>query len=333
MAIKCRSLKIFPPVSKYSLIRGMLKCRIFIFAFGFFSVCATALEIPTQTLKRPDGSVIDFYLLNKSDESPSDTLLLILQGSDCNSVLKVESIFSDFRYVWPAADLLLVEKYGITRELEYSSDSERPDCPQTYLRNDSPKQRVSDAKAVLKAVLSDFAYPRLIVLGGSEGAPVANLLAAELNTIDATVAFNGGGRMFIDDVLHSIRTGAASSEEAAKAAQGFLGFSNHVLSSEPSDLEVSGHGYRWWHQMLSIDQLNVLKAVNTPLLVIQGGLDTSVSPEKVNEMIESLRKAQKNNIDFIPYGNLDHTFNDEQEVSHQDEVVEDIRQWLKSKLI
>jgi|TARA_A100001015_G_scaffold321474_1_gene452417 pimeloyl-ACP methyl ester carboxylesterase len=187
--------------------------------------------------------------------------------------------------------------------------------------------------AGIRFLPSDFAYPRLIVLGGSEGAPVANLLAAELNTIDATVAFNGGGRMFIDDVLHSIRTGAASSEEAAKAAQGFLGFSNHVLSSEPSDLEVSGHGYRWWHQMLSIDQLNVLKAVNTPLLVIQGGLDTSVSPDEVNEMIESLRKVQKDNIDFIPYENLDHTFNDEQEVSHQDEVVEDIRQWLKSKLI
>lgn len=85
--------------------------------------------------------------------------------------------------------------------------------------------------------------------------------------------------------------------------------------------------------MLSIDQLEILKEVNTPLLLIQGGRDSSVSPDKVSEMIESLRKAQKNNIDFLPYENLDHTFYDEQEVSHQSEVVEDIRHWLKSKLI
>ena len=311
----------------------MMKRKVLIFATIFFTVVVGAHEAPTQTLKRQDGSLVDYYLLNKSDASPSDTLLLILQGSDCNSVLQVESIFSNLKNVWPEADLLLIEKYGITRELVFNTDVERPDCPQAYIQNDSPKQRVSDIKAVLREVRRDFAYPRFIVVGGSEGALVANLLAAEINTIDATVAFNGGGQMFVDDVLHSIDAGAANSEEAVEAAQGFLGFSNHVLNSEPSDLQVSGHGYHWWYQMLSIDQLEILKEVNTPLLLIQGGRDSSVSPDKVSEMIESLRKAQKNNIDFLPYENLDHTFYDEQEVSHQSEVVEDIRQWLKSKLI
>lgn len=79
--------------------------------------------------------------------------------------------------------------------------------------------------------------------------------------------------------------------------------------------------------------LFVLKEVNTPILLIQGGRDSSVSSAKVSEMIETLRKAQKNNIDFTPYENLDHTFYDEQKVSHQRDVVEDIRQWLKNKLI
>ena len=311
----------------------MMKRKLLIFAMTLFAVSVSALEVPTQTLKRQDGSLIDYYLLDQSDDARSDTLLLVLQGSDCNSVLQVKSIFSNLKNVWPEADLLLIEKYGITRELAFSSNVERPDCPQAYIRNDSPKQRVSDIKAVMQAVRSDFPYPRLIVVGGSEGALVANLLAAELNTIDATVAFNGGGQMFVDDVLHSIEAGAPDSEEAVEAAQGFLGFSNHVLNSEPSDLQVSGHGYQWWYQMLSIDQLEILKEVNTPILLIQGGRDSSVSSAKVSEMIESLRKAQKNNIDFIPYENLGHTFYDEQKVSHRDEVVEDIRQWLKSKLI
>lgn len=311
----------------------MMKRKLLIFAMILFAVSVSALEVPTQTLTRQDGSLIDYYLLSQSDDDRSDTLLLILQGSDCNSVLQVESIFSNFKNVRPEADLLLIEKYGITRELAFSSDAERTDCPQAHIRNDSPKQRVSDIKAVLREVRSDFSYPRLIVVGGSEGALIANLLAAELNTIDATVAFNGGGRMFVDDVLHSIRASAVSSEAAEEAAQEFLGFSKHVLNSEPSDLQVSGHGYQWWYQMLSIDQLEILKEVNTPILLIQGGRDSSVSSAKVSEMIETLRKAQKNNIDFTPYENLDHTFYDEQKVSHQRDVVEDIRQWLKNKLI
>ena len=310
----------------------MMKRKVLIFATIFFTVVVGAHEAPTQALKRQDGSLIDYYLLNKSDASPSDTLLLILQGSDCNSVLQVESIFSNLKNVWPEADLLLIEKYGITRELAFSSDAERSDCPHAYIQNDSPKQRVSDIKAVLREVRRDFAYPRFIVVGGSEGALVANLLAAEINTIDATVAFNGGGQMFVDDVLHSIGAGAANSEESVEAAQGFLGFSNHVLNSEPSDLQVSGHGYHWWYQMLSIDQLEILKEVNTPLLLIQGGRDSSVSPAKVSEMIESLRQVQKNNIEFIAYENLDHTFNDSLGLSHRKSVVEDIHTWLDSTL-
>ena len=65
-----------------------------------------------------------------------------------------------------------------------------------------------------------------------------------------------------------------------KNIDGFKGFAEHVLNSKPFELEVSGHGYHWWQQMLSLDQLDTLKNIKSPLLIIQGGRDTSVSPQK-----------------------------------------------------
>lgn len=42
--------------------------------------------------------------------------------------------------------------------------------------------------------------------------------------------------------------------------------------------------------MLSIDQLDTLKKVRSPLLIVQGGMDTSVSPQKTNEMMLRLKE-------------------------------------------
>ncbi|WP_417605744.1 alpha/beta hydrolase family protein [Oceanimonas baumannii] len=276
--------------------------------------------------------ILNYYLIHEPDGPPSDTLLLILQGSDCNTVLKNESIFTEYKNVWPEADVLLIDKYGIDRGLSFSSDAERKDCPPQYIHNDSPEQRVVDIQAVLDIVREDNKYLNLIIFGGSEGAVIANLVTTRIDDVNATVSFNGGGQKFIDDVLHSIKSGSESDDEAAESIQGFRGFYNHILNSEPSDLEVSGHGYDWWHQMLSIDQLEILKEVNTPLLVIQGGRDLSVSPQKVDEMVQALINMGKNNIDYRTYKDLGHGFKNTEGESKRNLVINNINVWLKSKL-
>ena len=73
----------------------------------------------TRTVSRDDGSFIAYLVQHAHD---TDTLLLILQGSDCNSVLNIDSILTEYKNVWPEADVLLIEKYGINRKLKYSTD-------------------------------------------------------------------------------------------------------------------------------------------------------------------------------------------------------------------
>lgn len=284
----------------------------------------------TRTVSRDDGSFISYYLVQHAHDT--DTLLLILQGSDCNSVLKIESILTEYKNVWPEADVLLIEKYGINRKLKYSTDPARKDCPAQYLENDNPAQRVADINTVLDIVRKDGQYKKLILLGGSEGAVIANLVSADVDSIDATIAFNGGGRWFIDDVSHSIAVKHKNPAAAKKESDGFKGFAEHVLNNRPFELDVSGHGYHWWHQALSIDQLYTLKKVKSPLLIIQGGMDTSVSPQKTDELMQSLKDLGKSNIEYRRYEALDHGLNNSDGKSLRKEVVSDINIWLRSKL-
>ena len=154
--------------------------------------------------------------------------------------------------------------------------------------------------------------------------------------MDATIAFNGGGRRFVDDVLHSMAaeqiTKTITEEELAKNTKGLIEFSQHVLRSKPFDLRVSGHGYKWWHEMLSIDQLTTLNKANSPLLIVQGGNDLSAGPEKVDELITALRDSRKTNIDYLRSTELDHYFKDAVGLSQRKAVIVDMRAWLVEKL-
>lgn len=307
-----------------------MKIRAIFLLLLFLTFTSNAEDITTRTASRDDGSHISYYLAQHSDKS--DTLLLILQGSDCNSVLKIDSIFSDYKYVWPEADVLLVEKYGIDKGLTYSTDPARKDCPAQYLEKDNPAQRVADIKVVLDTVRKDGQYKTFILLGGSEGAVIANLVTADVDYIDTTISFNGGGRWFIDDVSHSIAAKHKNPEAARKEIDDFKGFAEHVLNGKPFELEVSGHGYHWWQQMLSIDQLDTLQNVKSPLLIVQGGRDTSVSPHKTDEMMQRLKDLGKNNIEYRRYKKLDHGFKNSDGKSLRKEVVSDMNIWLQSKL-
>ncbi|EHA1068326.1 alpha/beta hydrolase family protein [Aeromonas hydrophila] len=307
-----------------------MKIRAIFLLLLFLTFTSNAEDITTRTASRDDGSHISYYLAQHSDKS--DTLLLILQGSDCNSVLKIDSILSDYKYVWPEADILLVEKYGIDSKLTYSTDPARKDCPAQYLEKDSPAQRVADIKTVLDIVRKDEQYKTFILLGGSEGAVIANLVTADVDYIDATIAFNGGGRWFIDDVSHSIAVEHKNLEAAKRDIDNFKGFAEHVLNSKPFELEVSGHGYHWWQQMLSTDQLDTLQNIKSPLLIIQGGMDTSVSPQKTDEMMQRLKDLGKSNVEYRRYEALDHGLKSSDGKSLRKEVVGDINIWLRSKI-
>ncbi|MFP5196743.1 prolyl oligopeptidase family serine peptidase [Alcaligenes faecalis] len=275
-------------------------------------------------LARADGSTIHYYVQPAiAPQEGVQELLLIVQGSDCNSVAHKKVVWETLAKARPQAQVLAVEKYALTAALPDSDDPERSDCPTDYIQRDQPQQRVADLDAVLKQLQSQTRYDKLFALGGSEGAVIVHLLAAQTSHLDAAISFNGGGRWFQDDVLYS----ASIQEMPAVDKQTMLDGLGEFLRQARAglDTQMSGHGRDWWQQMLSLDQAEVLRRVAIPTLVIQSGRDTSVSPQATAQMV-----AQVDNPHVVwrSYPDLDHVMTQADGSSAMPQVVGDIAQWL-----
>ncbi|MCK7458284.1 prolyl oligopeptidase family serine peptidase [Idiomarina aminovorans] len=272
-----------------------------IIALAFFSIsscllAASELSFETQTLKRPlmPDSKITYHLGLRA--KPANNLLLILQGSDCRSALTNNSIKEVFPKVRPDADVLLIEKWGL--------NSGTASCPQAYIKNDSPSQWVNDAKQVLQHLNETKSYQSVYVLGGSEGAVIAVMLREAFSGITATIAFNGGGNSFQNDIEHNIKA-STPTEVTASVLSEFRRFAEQVKTSkEPFAVNSSQHGYKWWKEMLTLEQAKIIERGTTPLLIVQSGQDDSVDPEQTDLMIESLDSSES--LDYRFFEKLDH---------------------------
>lgn len=191
--------------------------------------------------------------------------------------------------------------------------------------NDSLSVRVSDYAAVLDRLKGE--YDTVLLLGGSEGATVAEHTALASPAVDAVVAVNGGGRFFLDDVTDSFRNSPQPLEESQLA--GFLAFTDAVKRNEvENDMLVSQHGMRWWREFLAADAQQVLNGQTKPVLVIQTLNDTNVSVTSFKQM----QKAVENPVvTFRTFDNLDHYFKDTDGNRHTAQILAVIRDWYTAQ--
>ncbi|WP_100159370.1 alpha/beta hydrolase family protein [Proteus columbae] len=283
---------------------------------------ASYAAISTHLLPRKDGSEISYYLDERAEKN--QTLLVLMQGSDCNSIKNNIFIQETFGQWLPNSDVLMVEKYGITAQLPYSQyDGERVDCPKSYKRHDNPKQRTEDYEAVLDILSSR--YPNIILIGGSEGATMVHLVVTKRNDIKAAIALNGGGRFFLDDVLYNIRH-TTPKEHVEDALNGFQQFADAIKNNQIDDEQfISEHSKIWWQQFFAIDLLKVIKSnQHTPVLIIQTLNDTNVNVDAFYQLNQDINQP---NVTFIKYNKLDHGFYNEQGERLTNEIINDIQHW------
>lgn len=255
---------------------------------------ASYAAISTHLLPRKDGSEISYYLDERAEKN--QTLLVLMQGSDCNSIKNNMFIQETFGQWLPNSDVLMVEKYGITAQLPYSQyDGERVDCPKSYKRHDNPKQRTEDYEAVLDILSSR--YPNIILIGGSEGATMVHLVVTKRNDIKAAIALNG-----------------------------FQQFADAIKNNQIDDEQfISEHSKIWWQQFFAIDLLKVIKSnQHTPVLIIQTLNDTNVNVDAFYQLSQDINQP---NVKFIKYDKLDHGFYNEQGERLINEIINDIQHW------
>ena len=213
-------------------------------------------------LVRPDGSLIDYYL--DRPDGPAAGLLLLAQGSGCLPVARSESL-ATARAAFPDHIALMVEKAGVTPAAEIVDGF--TDCPAEFHHRYTISLRVADYLAVAAEVRADPAIPdRLVLFGGSEGGLAVAMLAADLAP-DATIILSSAtGTNFGTMVLSTVPPEGRPTVKAAFAA----------ARANPESRELfAGSSYRFWADMLDRRTLDYMTAATGPLLLIQGGRDTS----------------------------------------------------------
>ncbi|CDL86389.1 acyl-CoA thioester hydrolase/BAAT C-terminal domain-containing protein [Xenorhabdus cabanillasii] len=275
----------------------MKKMLIYI-VFALTSIQSMAEET-RYGLRGNDGKEITYYLI-KRNSTPSEDLLVLIQGSDCNSVINNRKMIENFGATFPENDILLVEKAGLDSSI--GKDGVEVDdlaCPQVYIQNDSPLKRVKDYLAVLNQLKNK--YRHIILIGGSEGALVTNMIVSDADFITAAISINGGGRFFIDDVIHSIRR-ETPEEISNETVNSFKTFAEAAKKNNlPAGMVVSGHGAKWWYESLSIDNQKLIQSSKTPLLVIQCMSDNNVDAAGILKVMESIDNPR---VSFKTYDGL-----------------------------
>ncbi|MBC8943677.1 alpha/beta hydrolase [Xenorhabdus indica] len=285
-------------------------------------------EETTYSLRGNDGKEMTYYLI-KRNSIPSENLLVLIQGSDCNSVINNRKMIENFGATFPENDILLVEKAGLDSSIGKNGiEVNDSACPQIYIQNDSPSKRVKDYLAVLNQLKNK--YRHIVLIGGSEGALVTNMIASDADFITAAISINGGGRFFIDDVIHSIRreTPAEMSDEAVNSFRTFAEAAKK--NNLPAGMVVSGHGANWWYESLSIDNQRLIQSSKIPLLVIQCMSDNNTDAAGILKVMAAIDNPK---VSFKTYDGLDHFFKDNDGNYHAAIITKDIKNWyqLQSK--
>ncbi|MGL4674618.1 MAG: acyl-CoA thioester hydrolase/BAAT C-terminal domain-containing protein, partial [Wohlfahrtiimonas sp.] len=270
---------------------------------------------------REDQSAITYYLKKAPD---AKNLAVILQGSDCNSIYNNQFVLDNFADLTPETDTLLVEKSGITQSLPYIN-GERQDCPKAYLDHDSMAQRVQDYVQILDQLKNS--YEKIYLIGGSEGAVVAVLLSTQLDYVDATIAMNGGGQYFLDDIYFFIEK-SVPTEHHEEAKASFKESLQAVLDGQSDDY-LSEHGKKWWQSATKIDFQQTLENSQNKILVIQTLNDDNVNWQGAVDMS---KRIQSNKVEFHFIDGQNHYFENEKGERSAEALRIIIQNWLAKVL-
>jgi pimeloyl-ACP methyl ester carboxylesterase len=182
---------------------------------------------------------------------------------------------------------------------------------------------VADARACVGylAQESDVDSARIALIGHSEGAETASILAAEEPRISAIVLMAPAGRSILEIIADQNRLvlekQKLAPDEIEKQLKAVRGFFARLAGDEPIDPrtlsspeERTALASRAWYRshVRQYPLANLLK-VKCPVLILQGAKDFQVSPEKDAGALEAaLKNAHHSDHELRVFPDLDHLF-------------------------
>lgn len=261
-------------------------------------------SLSAETLLRPDSSAIYYYL--DEPEAEKYPTVVILQGSEC---LRVSDKYPEYiqRILAGGAAALRVEKPGLHSAIAPG------DCPDEYLRLNTPQRRVLDLVMVVSELRKNESWDgRLVLVGGSEGAMIAAMTAPLLSETRGVVLMSGGGGLtFGEEVVESAgRQMLDSGMEPAKVVEEKVAMRRFLagLAKNPtpyeewgSDGKLARNTYLWWAHAVNLRLSNSLRRIEAPVLILHGVSDSGTPFRSAEILVEELTFAGKSGVEFRSY--------------------------------
>lgn len=202
-----------------------------------------------------------------------------------------------------------------------------------YVATATTTTLADDVEAIARALTQapEVDGDRIILLGHSEGSPIATIVASRLGSVRAAILLSapawGGHRIIAaqrkwqveDDRLWS--PGLATAEKRAA-----------VLDEEHAERTATEP---WYRHFLDFDPLSHMARVHVPVLILQGADDWKISPDQGPILAETARRAGNKRVKVRTFPGLGHSFGtrglDGHEGPFSPDVVLEVLDWLKAQ--
>jgi pimeloyl-ACP methyl ester carboxylesterase len=172
-------------------------------------------------------------------------------------------------------------------------------------------------------------------VGGSEGAMLATQVASFVPETTKLVLLAGGiGWRMRDELLYSLRkrlnaSGTNSADVDQEVKKMNDAFSEAKLNPT-STKTVFGktNTYKWWNSVIDLQLVNLALDIQVPILMVHGTIDDEVPIESARALVSKFKELGKTNLSYQEFDGLDHHWNDKDGISHTNEVLGVVFNWL-----
>jgi pimeloyl-ACP methyl ester carboxylesterase len=293
---------------------------------------------------RPDGSSATVFVGDFDGSfATRKPLLIYLEGSGAMSQFIRRGKMTGYGIYGLVADrasdrfhVATVEKRGVPFGWRVEHTGSAVGAPEEYQRHATLEDRVADVRLALTALLSQPTVDpaRVLLIGHSEGADVAAVVAGRDDRVTHVACLAGGGApQFFDSFVSrrkKLRASGATAEEIAKSL-GELEQQIRTILADPDNIDDfwRGHPYKRWATFAAPATADELIHTSANVFVAQGSADESVPMESFDYLVVRLLASGNPNVTIRRYPGRDHGFGGKDVESGVGlmQVIEDVIGW------
>ena len=275
------------------------------------------------TAARPDGSEATLYVGDfHPDGWPTRPLLVWVEGSGAQSLfyrLEDETLANGMfgllaRHAGADFHVAAIEKRGVALG-ERGAYGTAAEASAEYQRHATLEARAADVRLLISTLLEDPSVDpnQVLLVGHSEGADVAALVAGRDERVTHAAILSGGGPpQFFDFFLMrraALEESGAAPETIAAAMRTLEDEVRRIVADPENESAMYlGHAYKRWSSFATRGSADALVGARARLFLAHGSADESVPIESFDYLVTRLLCAGRTDVTIRRYPGRDHSF-------------------------